>query len=295
MVELHDEVIAKAKDRGGTMSTADFLRYIEEYHHEDEPGVPRELVERYAERLADQRRVSFDAESIIGSLDKRLTDDETWTKNALYMVDSDRVSTCPLRWHRELKGTTDLAKFVAVMQKGVDLPDQVPGVRREQVLNAATVLSKIDRETASDRLQTQRREGDITSKAGRDEDLNLQDRNANLYVPDEDGQESTATKENTQKQREGSNADTATIEKTEKADNKQSAEEEADKAISGARENDSESIDEHQTEKADKSSDIDEEPETMPDSEDEPATTPETSGENNKESVDSSDNNHRNS
>src|SRR6056297_1709951 len=207
MVELHDDVIAKANDRGDTMFASDFLRYIEEDHHENEPGVSWELVEAYAERLENQERASFEAGALVGSIDERLTDDETWTKDALYEVGDDRVSVCPLRWHEELQGTTDLSELVAVMQKGVDLPDKAPGVRREQVLDAATALTKMDRGTASDRLHDQRSDGDVTSMAG-------QTRNANLYVPDEEGWEPAETEEDVAERDDGTEEDASESEES---------------------------------------------------------------------------------
>ncbi|WP_440010524.1 hypothetical protein [Halomicrococcus sp. SG-WS-1] len=283
MVELHDEVIAKANDRGEMMSAADFLRFIEEYHHEGGPGVPRELVEAYAERLADQERASFDADALVGSVDERLTDDETWTKDALYAVGADRISTCPLRWHEELQGTTDLSEFVAVMQKGVDMPDRAPGVRREQVLDAATVIAGIDRETARERLQAQRRDGNVASKAG-------QSRNANVYVPDEEGWESAETKEDVAEQNEGAGAagsdgrEGADVE----TDDERDAETAADEAVSeaAASGNEAGSNAEASTGR-DETSDIEDEPATMPDEEEEPATTPRVDDDDGEPSSDS--------
>ncbi|RBI60627.1 hypothetical protein DMJ13_16735 [halophilic archaeon] len=278
MVELHDEVIAKANDRGEMMSAADFLRFIEEYHHEDRPGVPRELVEAYAERLADQERASFDADALIASVDERLTDDETWTKDALYAVDSNRISTCPLRWHEELQGTTDLSEFVAVMQKGVDMPDRAPGVRREQVLNAAIVIAGMDRETASDRLQAQRHDGNVASKAG-------QSRNANVYVPDEEGWEPAETKEDVAAQSEESGA--AESDAKEGADVETDAETAADEAVSEVEVNENEAGSNAETStESDETSDIEDEPATMPD-EEEPATTPQVDDDDRDTSTDS--------
>jgi hypothetical protein len=94
----------------------ELVRYLERHHPVEGLGVPRDLVEAYAEEL------DYDLDRLRTSLDDRLTDSRTWQSGErLYEIDGN-VSIYPASWHERLADTTDLSEYVAVMLESVRAP-----------------------------------------------------------------------------------------------------------------------------------------------------------------------------
>ncbi|WP_135828624.1 hypothetical protein [Halorussus halobius] len=139
----------------------DLVRYLERHHPVEGPGVPRDLVEAYAEEL------DYDRDRFETSLDDRLTDAETWQPGErLYEVDGD-LSVYPPSWHQQLADTTDLAAYVEVMLESVRAPEGVEverdrlGIRQADLLTAVEIIADVDRSRAAQMLRDQRLAGDV--------------------------------------------------------------------------------------------------------------------------------------
>jgi len=139
----------------------DLVEYLERHHPVEGPGVPRDLVEAYADEL------NYDRERFDTSLDDRLTDARSWQPgDRLYRIDGN-VSVYPPLWHERLVDTTDLADYVDVMLESVKAPEGVEvdrsdlGVSQADLLTAVEIIGEIDRGEAKSLLKNQRLEGSI--------------------------------------------------------------------------------------------------------------------------------------
>ncbi|WP_132058488.1 hypothetical protein [Halorussus amylolyticus] len=137
------------------------VEYLERHHPVEGPGIPRDLVEAYAEEL------DYDLDRIRTSLDDRLTDARTWQPGErLYDLDG-RVSIYPASWHERLAETTDLAEFVRVMLESVRAPEGVEidrgelGINQDDLLTAVEIIADVDRGAARDLLRSQRLDGSL--------------------------------------------------------------------------------------------------------------------------------------
>ncbi len=139
----------------------DLVKYLERHHPVEGPGVPRDLVEAYADEL-EYNRERFDT-----SLDDRLTDARSWQPgDRLYQIGGN-VSVYPPSWHERLADTRDLADYVDVMLESVKAPEGVEvdrsdlGVSQADLLTAVEIIGEIDRGEAKNLLRNQRLEGSI--------------------------------------------------------------------------------------------------------------------------------------
>lgn len=184
MTELDEDVLNAMRVQGEKLLVDDFVFLLEEHHRNDDgdkPGVSRSLIEAYAEHLSADVEMMLDPDALLAAIDDRLINGETWSdENAVYSVGSDRVSVFPQQWHEKLRGSTDLRSYVEVMSEDVTTPDTEPGIRRQQVVDAAAIFAGMDRDEALERLTELRWEGQLASDAD-------QNPESNVYIPNKIG------------------------------------------------------------------------------------------------------------
>ena len=81
LVEISEQALAEATDRGRNLLTTELVTLIERYHPHDQPGVSQETLEAYATVLADESDYRFDVENFLDAIDEHLVDVETWADN----------------------------------------------------------------------------------------------------------------------------------------------------------------------------------------------------------------------
>lgn len=172
MAELNDHVLDEAGRRGQSLLVRELLVLVERHHPTDEPGVDRELLVEYVDALQEPTRVGFDADEALAIVDEKRSDAERWVDDGtIYAVGEDRVSAFPRRWHDELRGETDLKRYVAVLQEDVsrafDEGDggRGRGVPEQTLLSAASAIGPMSREDAKERLEALRADGELVEDA----------------------------------------------------------------------------------------------------------------------------------
>lgn len=181
MVTFNEHVLEEAGRRGDKLLVDDLVNLIERYDRTGAPGVSVDRVVAYAEEL-EAEGVSIQPDKVEPAIEERLTETDHWTTDAttsgswfgsgaLYDVDDGRVSIFPLRWHEELKGETNLVRYLEVILDDVregeafDSGGPGRGVPEELLLNAATVIGGLRREEAAKRLEELGDEGVIEELA----------------------------------------------------------------------------------------------------------------------------------
>lgn len=163
-MELDDAVLEEAGNRGDQL-LAGKLVTLAEKHHDTGPGVPRSLVEAYVDELDED---SVDAEGLRDDLAAHLADGrEAPNEAAVYDVGDGRVSGYPPAWHERLEPEDSLAEYVAVMTKTAESPKSAAsrGVAKDDLLEAAEVLSDRSREDARVELRDLRGDGVLVADA----------------------------------------------------------------------------------------------------------------------------------
>ena len=163
-MELDDAVLDEAGGRGDRLLAGKLVRLAEK-HHDAERGVPRSLVETYVEELGAR---GLNAERLREDLDARLGDDaDAASEAAVYDVGGGRVSGYPEAWHESLDPESSLAAYVAVMTAATDPPRSAAasGVAKDDLLEAAAVLSDRSREDARTELRELRGDGVLVAGA----------------------------------------------------------------------------------------------------------------------------------
>lgn len=186
MVELNEHVISEAAHEGRTMVPEQLFSLVERHHPHQEPGVPREVLEAYADGVEDTVEYRFDADEFLREVDSQLTDSETWAgEDAFYRVDG-RLSRYPARWHRELGGTTDVREYIAFLQDeedgyldDVSLGGAGRGIPEQPLLDIVAIVGRVDREEAKEKLEELRDRGEVVEDAD-------QHPNAGVYLADRD-------------------------------------------------------------------------------------------------------------
>lgn len=181
MTELNDEVFAAARQRGRTLLTEELVALIERHHPHDRPGVEREVVTQYADRLDDETSYDFDRDAFIDEVDARLVDTETWQDtDALYAIGDDRVSSYPARWHDALGGSTDVREYVEFLLEETDgyLDDLESGaagrgIPEDELLDVVSVVGRTDRETAKAAVEKGRDAGELAEDADQHPDARV--------------------------------------------------------------------------------------------------------------------------
>jgi len=163
-MELDDAVLEEAGSRGDQLLVGKLVQLAEK-HHDTGPGVPRSLVEDYIDALdAD----SVDARQMRENLDAHLAEGrESPNEGAVYDVGQGRVSGYPAVWHERLDPDSSLAEYVAVMTETTNSPKSAAstGVAKDDLLEAASVLSDRSRDDARSELRDLRGDGMLVSDA----------------------------------------------------------------------------------------------------------------------------------
>ncbi|NEU56824.1 hypothetical protein [Halorussus sp. MSC15.2] len=161
MPAVDADLVERLSHHDEYFTAKELVRFLERHHAVEGPGVPRDLVEAYAEEL------EYDLDRLRTSLDDRQTDARTWQSGErLYNIDGN-VSIYPPSWHEQLAGTTDLPNYVEVMLESVRAPEGVEidqsdlGVSQEALLTAVEIIGGIDRGSARELLRSQRLEGNL--------------------------------------------------------------------------------------------------------------------------------------
>ena len=161
MTTVDSDLVDRLARHDEYFTAKELVRYLERHHPVEGPGVPRDLVEAYADEL------DYDPDRLATSLDDRLTDARTWQSGErLYEVD-DNLSVYPASWHERLAATTDLAAYVEVMLESVRAPEGVEvdrdrlGIRQNDLLTAVEIIADVDRSRAASLLREQRLAGDV--------------------------------------------------------------------------------------------------------------------------------------
>lgn len=161
MVSVDTDLANQLSHHDDYFAARDLVEYLERHHPVEGPGVPRDLVEAYADEL------EYDRERFDDSLDDRLTDARSWQPgDRLYRIDGN-VSVYPPSWHERLAGSTDLAEYVDVMLESVKAPEGVEvdrsdlGVAQADLLTAAEIIGELDRGEATALLKNQRLGGSL--------------------------------------------------------------------------------------------------------------------------------------
>jgi hypothetical protein len=171
---LSEQVLEVVGTERRTLLPREVVKFIERYHPHDQPGIAWSVLEAYAMRLADDLGDEFDQNTFLEEIDDRLVDTATWYgDDALYELDTKRVSLFPLRWHDSLGGSTDLTAYVRF------LTDEAPGFSDERaavggagegvpeqfLLDTVNLVGRVDRATVKSRLEDLRDRGELVEDA----------------------------------------------------------------------------------------------------------------------------------
>ncbi|WP_267643628.1 hypothetical protein [Haloarchaeobius amylolyticus] len=168
MVSLDSRTLDSLFQRGRWLTFPDFVRIVEGGHPHDEPGLPRAVLDAYAQALVDDLggAAPFTVEALERRIQRHLTDDG-WSRLTVHEVGDDRISYYPPAWHDKLTDETDPREYVAVMQEDVD-PTAAdassrfhPRVPKEHLLNAMVVLGGMSRQGATERIDDLRKRGEL--------------------------------------------------------------------------------------------------------------------------------------
>ncbi|AHG05187.1 hypothetical protein HALDL1_05410 [Halobacterium sp. DL1] len=164
-MEHDDPVIEEAANRGDKLLAGKLVKLVEK-HHGTGQGVPRSVVEDYVDELDAEG--SVDAAEMRRELEDHLADDREGAEQAaLYEVGDGRVSGYPPEWHERLAPGDSLAKYVQVINETEHPPNSAAssGVSKDDLLEAAAVLSDRSREDARQELKDLRADGTLVADA----------------------------------------------------------------------------------------------------------------------------------
>lgn len=181
MTDLNDRVFEEAAAERRTLLPEELVELIERHHAHEQPGVAWEVLSDYAAALDDELGGQFDADSFLDGLEEQVTEAGTWQgPNTLYVLDDDRVSRYPARWHEALEGETDIREYVRFLveeaedfEGAIDSGGAGPGVPENDLLRVVAVVGRTDRETAKERLEECRNAGELTEDADQHPDARV--------------------------------------------------------------------------------------------------------------------------
>lgn len=183
MVDTNQQVIEEARQRGETLTSRKLLLLVEQYHRSGSPGVDRDLLDAYDAAAARDDAIPFKEGQLSEAVSRDLVDDESWAgEDVYYPVGDDRISTFPAEWHDVLGDTTDVRAYVdvigeAMADSGTGADSQRggigTGVPEGLVLEAMAVIGGLDQETAKDRLEQRRDDGELVEDADQHPDARI--------------------------------------------------------------------------------------------------------------------------
>lgn len=182
MAEINQQVVADARQRGETLTSRELLLLIERYHRTTGPGVDRELIDAYDDAVADDEAIPFTEGQFREEVDHHLGDEDWAGTDTFYPVGEDRISAFPAEWHDTLEDSTDLRAYVDVIEESMadaDTAADAPGgglgtgVPEELLIDAAAAIGGLDRETAKDRLERHRNDGELVQDADQHPDARV--------------------------------------------------------------------------------------------------------------------------
>jgi hypothetical protein len=158
----------------------ELIALVERRDTHENPGVPRETLDAYAEALAERPNFDVDTEEFSTAIDERLTDAEEWSgTDALYDLDG-RISAYPPAWHEELGGSTDIEAYLALIEaagtEGTESPDTgtSEGVSEEWLLDTVATIGRVERDEAKEALEAARSDGRIDEGPDQHPDAGVQ-------------------------------------------------------------------------------------------------------------------------
>ena len=168
MADADEDVVSGIAQRGRNLLADEVIGLIERRDTTEDPGVPRETLDAYADALAERPNFDVDPEQFSGAIDERLTDAENWAgTDTLYDLDG-RISAYPPAWHEELGGSTDVEAYLTLVEEAsTDSGEESldtgtgEGVSEEWLLDAVTTVGRVKRDEAKEALEAARSEGQI--------------------------------------------------------------------------------------------------------------------------------------
>ena len=183
MVDINQQVLEEARRRDDMLTSRELLLMIERYHRSDGPGVDQELLDAYDEAVGRDEAIPFEEGELRESVERRSSDDESWVdEETYYRLGDGRISTFPAAWHEALGDTADIRAYVDVLGEGMgelgpgddsQRGGLGTGVPEGFVLEAAMVIGGIDQETAKERFEQRRADGDLVEDADQHPDARI--------------------------------------------------------------------------------------------------------------------------
>lgn len=188
MAEPNQQALEEARQYGETLTARELLRIVERYHRPEGPGIDRETLDAYDRAVAADDILPFAEGEFRSTVEDGLSTVEGWhDAEAYYALDDDRVSLSPRRWHERLGESGDIREYVAVIEDDTASEATEPdapkggigtGVPESLLLDAIIVIDGVEREEAKDRLERDRRDGELVQDAD-------QHPNARVYLTEE--------------------------------------------------------------------------------------------------------------
>ena len=185
MVDVRDAVIDELTHRGRNLLLTEVLRSIERQHPSDGPGVTRETIAAYGDRLAAEPSFAFDTKDLLETIDEARIDAETWVgDDVLYQVgdgNEDRLSAYPRGWHDRLGDETDVREYIEYLESDESgFADDSPrggrgsGIDQPTLLEVVSVLGNVEREVVRAQIEDRRAEGQLEQPADQHPDARVQ-------------------------------------------------------------------------------------------------------------------------
>jgi hypothetical protein len=188
MADVRDAVIDEVIQRGRNLLLTELLRLIERQHPEESPGVTRGTLEAYADTLAGEPSIKFEANELMEEIDAARIDAETWVgDDVLYDLGEngengeDRLSAYPRGWHDRLGGETDVREYVEYLESDESgFTDDSPrggrgeGIDQPTLLEVVSVLGDVDQGTVRAQIEERRAEGQLEQPADQHPDARVQ-------------------------------------------------------------------------------------------------------------------------
>lgn len=166
--DLSETVLDEIAGRRETVLVGDIVVFAEQYDeaYAGETGVPVDRLVAYVEELA-RNGYSLDPDGVREGLDEKAVESDSFAgTDAVYWVGEDRVSAFPPRWHDELDGETDVARYVEVILGDIDDSKSAfdhggagRGIPVPDLVNVVVTMSDMTREQVSSEISRLHSEG----------------------------------------------------------------------------------------------------------------------------------------